>query len=134
MVDRAPRVYSCRDNSMERTAMSDDAAPWVDPELIAAGKLLHEKGLVAPDRMVTPIPEVRAAQERIGAFLGEGSVPLKDERNLALPGPGGQVPCRLYLPDDATRPPLLVWAHGGAFVQGGLDSWDHLLRDLVRQS
>jgi acetyl esterase len=114
--------------------MNDAAAPWVDPELIAAGKLLQEKGLVAPDRMVTPMPEVRAAQERIGAFLGEGSVPLTDERNLALPGPGGQVPCRLYMPDGAIRPPLLVWAHGGAFVQGGLDSWDHLLRDLVRQS
>ena len=118
--------------------MNDDAAPWVDPELIAAGKLLQEKGFVAPDRMVTPMPEVRDAQDRIGAFLGEGSVPLKDERDLALPGPGGQVPCRLYRPDvsssGAERPPLLVWAHGGAFVQGGLDSWDHLLRDLVRQS
>ena len=77
---------------------------------------------------------MRAAQDKIGAFLGEGSAPLKDERNLALPGPTGQVPCRLYLPDDVARPPLLVWAHGGAFVQGGLDSWDYVLRELVRQS
>ena len=58
--------------------MNDGAAPWVDPELIAAGKLLQEKGLVAPDRMVTPMPEVRAAQDKIGAFLGEGSLPLND--------------------------------------------------------
>src|SRR5947199_4515167 len=118
--------------------MNDATTPWIDPELMAAGKLLQEKGLVAPDRTVAPLSDVRAAQERIGAFLGEGSVPLKDERDLALPGPGGQVPCRLYMPDDsslgATRPPLMVWAHGGAFVQGSLDSWDHLLRDLVRQS
>ena len=116
----------------------NDAAPWIDPELVAAGQLLQEKGLVAPDRTVTAMPEVRAAQERIGAFLGEGSVPLKRERDLSLPGPRGQVPCRLYLPDNsslgAERPALLVFAHGGAFVQGSLPNWDHYLRDLVRQS
>ncbi len=114
--------------------MNDIAAPWVDPELTAAGKLLQERGLVVPDRTVAPMAEVRAAQDRIGAFLGEGSRPLKDERDLKLPGPDGQVPCRLYLPDGVERPPLMVYAHGGAFVQGSLPSWDHVLRDLVRET
>ena len=114
--------------------MNDATTPWIDPELIAAGKLLQEKGLVAPDRTVASIPEVRAATDRIGAFLGEGSVPLQRESDLSLPGPHGQVPCRLYLPDDAERPPLLVYAHGGGFMQGSIPSWDHFLRDLVRQS
>src|SRR5437762_13636604 len=107
------------------TDMNDAAEPWIDPELIAAGQLLQEKGLVAPDRTVTPMPEVRAAQDRIGAFLGEGSVPLKDERDLSLPGPRGQVPCRLYMPDGVERPPLIVYAHGGGFMQGTIPSWDH---------
>jgi len=115
--------------------MNDVATtPWIDPELVAAGKLLQEKGLVAPDRTVASIAEVRAATDRIGAFLGEGSVPLKNERDLSLPGPHGQVPCRLYLPDGVERPPLLVYAHGGGFMQGSIPSWDHFLRDLVRQS
>ena len=78
--------------------------------------------------------EVRAAVDRIGAFLGEGSVPLRRERDLSLPGPHGQVPCRLYLPDDAERPPLIIYAHGGGFMQGSLPSWDAMLRELVRQS
>src|SRR3954454_18976809 len=112
----------------------NDVTPWIDPELIAAGKLLQEKGLVAPDRTVASIPEVRAATDRIGAFLGEGSVPLQRESDLSLPGPHGQVPCRLYLPDGAERPPLLIYAHGGGFMQGSIPSWDHFLRDLVRQS
>ena len=111
-----------------------DATPWIDPELVAAGKLLQEKSLVAPDRTVASLAEVRAATDRIGAFLGEGSVPLESERDLSLPGPHGQVPCRLYLPDSVERPPLIVYAHGGGFMQGSLDSWDHFLRDLVRQS
>src|SRR6516165_2092253 len=118
---------------MGREAMND-ATPWVDPELLAAGTLLQRNGLVAPDRTQAPLSEVRAAQDRIGAFLGEDSVPLRRERDLTLPGPHGQVPCRLYLPDDAERPPLMVYAHGGGFMQGSLPSWDAMLRDLVRQS
>jgi acetyl esterase len=112
----------------------NDATPWVDPELVAAGQLLQSRGFVVPDRTKAPLSEVRAAQDRVGAFLGEGSVPLKEERDLTLPGPHGQVPCRLYLPDDASRPPLIVYAHGGGFMQGSLASWDAMLRELVRQS
>src|SRR5437763_1395120 len=96
----APSTRSKEDN------MHDATTPWVDPELIAAGKLLQERGLVAPDRTVAGLAEVRAMTDRIGAFLGEGSVPLKGERDLSLPGPHGQVPCRLYLPDGVERPPL----------------------------
>jgi len=112
----------------------NDATAWIDPELVAAGKLLQSCGLVAPDRTQASLSEVRAAVDRIGAFLGEGSVPLARERDLALPGPHGQVPCRLYLPDRAENPPLLVYAHGGGFMQGSLASWDAMLRELVRQS
>ncbi|MGH7047181.1 MAG: alpha/beta hydrolase fold domain-containing protein [Stellaceae bacterium] len=112
----------------------NDATPRIDPELAAAGRLLQERGLVAPDRTRAPLAEVRAAVDRIGAFLGEGSMPLRQERDLSLPGPHGQVPCRLYLPDDAARPPLIVYAHGGGFMQGSLSSWDAMLRELVRGS
>jgi acetyl esterase len=112
----------------------NDATPWVDPELVAAGQLLQSRGLVAPDRTQAPLSEVRAAVDRIGAFLGEGSVPLRRERDLSLPGPHGQVPCRLYLPDEVERPALLIYAHGGGFMQGSLPSWDAMLRELVRQS
>jgi len=111
-----------------------DTTPWIDPELVAAGQLLQSRGLVAPDRTQAPLSEVRAATDRIGAFLGAGSVPLERERDLSLPGPHGQVPCRLYLPDNAEKPPLIVYAHGGGFMQGSLPSWDAMLRELVRQS
>src|SRR5690349_13275409 len=112
----------------------NDATPVMDPELVAAGELLQKRGLVAPDRTRAPLSEVRAAVDRIGAFLGEGSTRLARERDLSLPGPHGQVPCRLYLPDDVEKAPLIVYAHGGGFMQGSLPSWDAMLRELVRQS
>src|SRR5258708_1899426 len=114
--------------------MTEATTPWIDPELVAAGKLQQEKGLVAPDRTVASIPEVRAAQERIGAFLGEGSAPLKDERDLSLPGPHGQVPCRLYLPDGVERPPLLVYAHGRGLTQANMRwIWETYLQSPEQQ-
>jgi acetyl esterase len=112
----------------------NDTTPWVDPELIAAGRLLQEKGLVAPDRTVAPLSEVRAAQDRVGAFLGLDSVALQSERDVMLPGPHGDVPCRFYYPEGVVSPACLVYLHGGGFMQGSLNSWDHFLRDLVRQS
>jgi acetyl esterase len=112
----------------------NDATPWIDPELVSAGQLLQSRGLVAPDRTQASLSEVRAATDRIGAFLGEGSVPLQRERDLSLPGAHGQVPCRLYLPDNVETPPLMIYAHGGGFMQGSLPSWDAMLRELVRQS
>jgi acetyl esterase len=112
----------------------NDATPWIDPELVAAGKLLQDKGLVAPDRTVAPLSEVRLAQDRIGAFLGLDSVPLQSERDVMLPGPHGDVPCRFYYPEGIVRPGCLIYLHGGGFMQGSLNSWDHFLRDLVRQS
>jgi hypothetical protein len=47
----------------------NDASEWIDPELVAAGRLLQEKGLVAPDRTQAPLSEVRAAVDRIGALI-----------------------------------------------------------------
>jgi len=44
-----------------------DATPAIDPELITAGRLLQEKGLVAPDRTKASLAEVRAAVNEIAA-------------------------------------------------------------------
>ncbi|MBV8169721.1 MAG: alpha/beta hydrolase fold domain-containing protein, partial [Alphaproteobacteria bacterium] len=108
--------------------------PWIDPETVAAGAALKARGLVAPSPLTASPAELRAAQVRASAFLGEGSVKLADERDLQLGGPRGPIPCRLYRPDGVAKPPLLVYAHGGSFVIGALDGWDAMLRTLVRAS
>jgi acetyl esterase len=109
-------------------------ADTIDPELVAAGALLRERGLVALNPAAAPLGEARAALARISAFLNEGSVPLGDERDLRIPSPGHDIPGRLYRPDGVARPPLLVYAHGGSFALGDLDGWDGALRALVRAS
>lgn len=111
--------------------MSVAEAP-LDPEHVAAAAALRERGLLPVSPMAAPIAEARAAIDRISAFLGEGSEPIPGERDVAAPGPRGPVRCRFY--PAAVGAPLLVYAHGGSFAVGGLDAWDHVLRDLVRRS
>ena len=112
----------------------NDATPFIDPELVAAQQLLKSKGLVAVSPVTNPIAEARAATNRISAFLNEGSGPLARERDIAVPGPHGTIPCRLYIPDGSERPPVLVYAHGGSFAVGNIDGWDGAMRELARQS
>lgn len=53
-------------------------------------------------------------------------------RDLVLPGPGGELPARLYDPPGAGEGPRagLVFFHGGGFVAGDLDTHDAVCRAL----
>lgn len=106
----------------------------VDPELAAAGALLGERGLVPLDPRTAPIADVREMQDRIGKFLADRTKPAATERDLTIPGPGGDITCRLYVPEAAAPPPLLIYFHGGGFAYGSAPAWDGLMRDLVHRA
>jgi acetyl esterase len=58
-------------------------------------------------------------------------------RDLAIPGPGGNIPARLYRPlgsEAATPLPALVFFHGGGWVVGDLDTHDILCRELANRA
>ena len=63
-------------------------------------------------RPSAPGPEVSAVEARI------------------IPGPGGDVPVRIYTPAGAGPFPVLVWFHGGGMVLGDLDRADGTVRRL----
>ncbi len=111
-----------------------DATPWIDPQMVAMGDWLKARGLASLSPVTSPLAECRAMLDRIGTALNAGSEPLRRERDIAIAAEQRSIPCRLYLPDDIERPPLLVYAHGGSFALGTLSAWDRMLRDLVRRS
>jgi acetyl esterase len=59
--------------------------------------------------------------------------PVAEVRDETIPGPGGEIPVRIYRPcqGDDGRLPILMFAHGGGFVFCDLDSHDELCRDLA---
>lgn len=109
-------------------------AATLDPEMIAAGVLLKNAGLVAPDPRTSAVADVRAVQDRIGDYLSGKVPPVAIERDLVVPGLARDIPCRLYAPESTAPLPLLIYFHGGGFIYGRARGWDGLMRDLVRQS
>ena len=78
-------------------------------------------------------PEEARATNRIGAEVAGGpKPPMGRVEDLELPGPGGPIPMRFYVPLGAVEPmPLLVYYHGGGWVIGDLDTHDGVARFLA---
>ena len=55
-----------------------------------------------------------------------------DIEELALPGPAGDIPARLYRAPGGQPAPLLVFYHGGGWALGDLDTHDGLCRLTCR--
>jgi acetyl esterase/lipase len=78
-----------------------------------------------------------AERRRALAGLTEGADELPavavQTTALVLPGPGGSLLARLYIPPNAA-PAGLVYFHGGGWVAGGLDTHEGLCRRLAANS
>jgi acetyl esterase len=87
-----------------------------------------------------PIEELDAAANRrnheaSAANLNGEAEPVADVKDLTVPGPGGDVPVRVYTPEAGPGPlPLIVYFHGGGWVVGTLDTYDVLCRALANRS
>jgi len=59
-------------------------------------------------------------------------IPVGAVRDASIPGPGGDIPVRLYRPDGEGPLPLLVHYHGGGWVIGDLGTHEADCRELCR--
>lgn len=83
--------------------------------------------------------ERRRGMDHRCAVLGGNPALVGVVEDRAVPGPAGPVPIRLYTPAGAAGrradpSPLLMYLHGGAWNNGGLDSHDALCRAICVQA
>jgi len=81
-------------------------------------------------------PAEARIHNRRGAVAAQPQPPIPMARVEAatLPGQGGSIPARLYVPGALPPnepPPLLVYYHGGGWVIGDLDTHDNVCRFLA---
>ena len=89
-----------------------------------------------PDQIPTP-EESREQLRKAVALFGETAVPLSRREDLTIPGPAGGLRCRVYdrRPVNEGPPrPVLLFLHGGGWVQGDLDTHDALCARLAAGS
>ena len=100
----------------------------LDPEIAALIETL--------DAGFPPVHTMSGAQAR--AVIRSRFVPAADPEPVVevhdrtIPGPGGDIPLRIYRPGGVDLP-VLVYAHGGGFVFCDLDSHDGLCRDFANR-
>ncbi|TMQ91055.1 alpha/beta hydrolase [Actinomadura soli] len=81
-------------------------------------------------------PTIEETRARLGSAFPAVRRELPEVRDVAVPGPGGPVPVRLYRPAPPGEGgvPAIVYLHGGGWVLGGLDSVDALCRELAART
>jgi acetyl esterase len=97
---------------------------------------LDERKPRAPLSNVTPI-QARSELARAIRALAGPQIPVGSVRELAVAGAEGPLRARLYVPEEAENGPpgpLIVFYHGGGWVQGDLDTHDQPCRLLARSS
>ena len=79
--------------------------------------------------------EPAVVRQGFGSVGPEASPPpVGQVENRTIPGPGGELPVRIYTPDAEGPHPLLLFYHGGGFVLCDLDSHDALARQLCNRA
>lgn len=97
--------------------LAPTARAWLDR--------MNAAGLPPPHSL--PLAQFR---QMAGAWAAPHPMPVARVEDRLLPGPGGPLAVRLYWPDAPAPHRMLVYAHGGGFVRGDLDTHDHVCREL----
>ena len=103
---------------------------------------LHPQAKVVLDQLASlqmpALWEVSAEEARENSrarrVMPENPEQVHDVQNRSVPGPGGDIPVRIYRSSAAGDHPLLVWYHGGGWVIGDLDMADPSCRALANHA
>src|SRR5689334_3179463 len=85
--------------------------------------------LPGPAAHEIPVAAARAAHIAEAERLSGSGEPVAEVRDVTVPGPGGEVPVRLLVPDDAHG--VVAYIHGGGWIMGSVETFNAPLRALA---
>lgn len=109
------------------TDISPSRASEPDPDVQSFLALYNS--LDVPELHEVPPGQARDLFEQFAAVSPDISLPTVADR--AVPGPGGEVPVKLYDPRKNGETPLVLFFHGGGFAVGSVDTHDGPCRRLA---
>lgn len=106
----------------------------LDPAL--AGFLAQLAAMGVPPLEALPLPAGRQSYRDLAAQTGLPPPPVGAVDERLIQGPGGPLMLRIYTPQGAAAAarPVLLYAHGGGWVIGDLETHDAVCRTLCHHS
>lgn len=101
----------------------------LDPHIQLSLKLEKLKGA----RGLRPVAEARERRRFQSRVVRGSEIQVAEVSEEAIPGPAGEIPARLYRPENDEALPLVVYYHGGGHVLADLDVHDQPCRFLSRE-
>lgn len=106
--------------------------PYVRPDVAAFLKMLEANP--RPKMTAETLPMMRPLAPQGMALLEPPIGELAVTRDLRAPGPGGDIPLRLFDARAEREPgPVVVFCHGGGFVIGDIDTHASMCAELARR-
>lgn len=102
----------------------------LDPIIAAYLADLAARGI--PKAHEIPVPAARGMYRMRTQMMNDREAPpqLAEVRDIAIPGPAGEIPARVYRPREGELPTVL-YAHGGGWVVCDVDTHDPVCRRLA---
>ena len=105
----------------------------LDPDAAAVYKAFQDAGRPAYETLTAD--EARAYYSAARLVSNPDPAEMASVRSIAIPGPAGDIPARLYTPtklrQDEGLAPALVFFHGGGWVIGDLETHDVVCRGIA---
>lgn len=124
--------------TLTAAAISAAATSTPDPEMKAVldalaslgGKPIETLSPAEARKQPTPADAVKKVLQQHGK--SSAPEPVGNVENRTIPGPGGQIPIRIYWPKEGAAPfPVIFYIHGGGWVIADLDTYDSSARALT---
>ena len=105
------------------------AIPPLDPEM---ARIIAEAATMPRlDLLTTPLALQRRAVEMSAAVWNEPRVDCAEVVDLSIPTAAGPMRARLYRPESAPGDACVLYAHGGGWTFGSIDTHDGVTRRLA---
>jgi len=104
--------------------------PMIDPDI---RRLLDTEFNTPLQEAMQAVAELRAAAEQAAVKLGGAPEPIESVVDSSVRCVHGPTAVRVYRPRVDTTSPVMLYAHGGGWVTGSLDSHDRLCRILANR-
>ncbi|MBO0750058.1 MAG: alpha/beta hydrolase [Porphyrobacter sp.] len=116
-----------------RRVCVNDAAPFIRDDV--RGFLDFLASMDRPALFEMPLAEARESARAMRPMVDAPPRDLAAVRDLACPGPAGEIPLRVYEPRAEPAPgPAIVYFHGGGFVIGDIEVYDSFCREVAAET